>query len=264
MKIKGEELKSLKPLKNTESVVVIEENESIEPSNKNIKIGVFSIKDGGLTFDCSYERVKDLAKQKARSLGGNAVKIIEHELPGIWSTCHRIKFEVSKLENISKFQKELLWSSTNKLKWEYFKGAPKIDKSSFFCGYMDVQFNNINSIRGKGKVIVLPTFLFECSYVQPLKEDKYLLEYNQVKFDLLEIYSRKMRKEFAKSEIDTKDKWLKFAKSIYDKVYTEYKTDIFNLETETNFGNDYSGLAGWKFKTEKGLKELKEFSSDNY
>lgn len=264
MKIKGEELKSLKPLKNTESVVVIEENESIEPNNKNIKIGVFSIKDGGLTFDCSYERVKDLAKQKARSLGGNAVKIIEHELPSIWSTCHRIKFEVYKLENISKFQKELLWSSTNKLKWEYFKGAPKIDKSSFFCGYMDVQFNNINSIRGKGKVIVLPTFLFECSYVQPLKEDKYLLEYNQVKYDLLEIYSRKMRKEFAKSEINTKDKWMKFAKSIYDKVYTEYKTDIFNLETETNFGNDYSGLAGWKFKIEKGLKELKEFSSDNY
>ena len=264
MKIKGDKLRNLQPLKNTESVVVIEENENIEPSNKNLKIGTFEIKDGGLSFDCSYQKVKDLAKQKARSLGGNSVKIIEHQLPGIWSTCHRIKFEVYKLENISKFQKELLWSSTNKLKWEYFKGAPKIDRSSFFCGYMDVQFNTVNFSKGKGEVIVLPTFLFECSYVQPLKKDKYLLEYNQVKFDLLEIYSRKMRKEFADSEINTKEKWLKFAKTIYDKVYVKYKTDIFNLETETNFGDDYSGLMSWKFKTEKELKELNEFSSDNY
>jgi len=264
MKIKGTTINNLQPLKNTESVVIVEENENIEPSGKNTKLGVFEIKDGGLSFDCSYERVKNLAKQKARSIGGNSVKIVEHKLPDTWSTCHRIKFEVYKLENISKFEKELLWSSINKLKWEHFKGAPKVDKSSHFCGYMDVQFNDVNFLNGKGEVKVLPTFLFECSYVQPLKKDKYLLEYNQVKFDLLEIYSRKMRNEFAKSEINTKEKWLKFAKTIYDKVYAEYETDIFNLETETNFGNDYSGLIGWKFKTENGLKELNEFSSEKY
>lgn len=262
IKVKGTTLNSLQPLKNTENVVIIEENENIEPSEKDLKLGVFETKDGGLSFDCSYEKVKNLAKQKARNIGGNSVKIIEHKLPDAWSTCHRIKFEVHKLENISKFQKELLWSSTNKLKWEYFKGAPKIDKSSYFCGYMDVQFNDVNSLNGKGEVNVLPTFLFECSYVQPLKKDKYLLEYNQVKFDLLEIYSRKMRSEFAKSEINTQEKWLKFAKTIYDKVYAAYETDIFNLETETNFGNDYSGLISWKFKTETELKEFNNFSSE--
>ncbi|MGS2765178.1 hypothetical protein [Sinomicrobium sp. M5D2P9] len=264
MKIKGTTLNSLQPLKNTESVVIIEENENFEPNDKNIKIGVFEIKDGGLSFDCSYERVKSLAKQKARSIGGNSVKIVEHKLPDMWSTCHRIKFEVHKLEDITRFEEELVWSSTNKLNWGHFKGAPKIDKASYFCGYIDVQFNDVNFLNGKGEVNVSPIFLFECSYIQPLKKDKYLLEYNQVKFDLLEIYARKMRNEFQKSEINTKEKWSKFAKRIYDKIYLKYDTDIFNLETETNFGENYSGLLSWKFKTENGLKELTEFSSEKY
>ncbi|MBJ7881849.1 hypothetical protein [Gelidibacter salicanalis] len=263
MKIKGTPSGALQPLSKTETVVIIEENESIVPHEKDQKIGDFEIKDGGLSLDCSYERVKNLAKQKARSVGGNSVKITEHTLPSTWSNCHRIKFEVHKLEHTAEFEKEMIWSSTNKLKWDYFKDAPKIDRSSFFCGYIDVQFNDVNFLNGKGEVTIFPTFIFECSYVQPLKMTKYLLEYNQVKFDLLEIYARKMRSEFVKSEINTQEKWTKFAKAIYDKVYREYETDIFNLETETSFGENESELVGWKFKTVTGLKELTEFSSEN-
>lgn len=264
MKIKGTTLNGLQPLRKTESVVIIEENEAIEPDKKNIKIGRFEIKDGGLSIDCDYKRVKSIAKNKARNLGGNTVKIVEHKLPNYWSKCHRITFEVYKLENTANYEKDLVWSASNKLKWEHFRGAPKVDKSSHFCGYIDVQFNDMNFFNGEGEVNISPIFLFECSYVQPLKKDKYLLEYNQVKFDLLEFYSRKMRKEFQKSEINTKEKWLKFAEAIYNKVYTEYNTDLFNLETETNFGETYSGVIGWTYKTQNDLKTLTEFSSEAY
>jgi len=263
MKVKGTTENSLQPLKIYESVVIIEENESIQPNESNLKIGVFEIKDGGLSLDCSYERVKSIAKNKARSIGGNSVKILEHKLPGKWSTCHRIKFEVYKLEDISNFQKELVWSSNNKLKWEFFKGAPKMARTSQFCGYIDVQFNDVNFLNGKGEVNVSPIFLFECSYVQPLEKDRILLEYNQVKFDLLEVYSRKMRSEFFKSEIDNQEKWLKFAEIIYTKVNTEYETDIYNLEAETNFGENYPELISWKYKVENDIKELTKFSTEN-
>ena len=264
MKINGTTLNSLQPLKNSQSVVIIEENETIDADNNKIKLGEFQINDGGLSLDCSYDRVKEIAKNKARSIGGNSVKIIEHKLPSAWSTCHRIKFEIYKLDNITKYEKELSWSSTNKLKWEHFKAAPKIDRSSYFCGYISVQFNDVNFLNGKGEVNISPILLFECSYVQPLKKDKYLLEYNQVKFDLLEIYSRKMRNEFSKSEINTQEKWTKFAQSTFNKVNSEYETDLFNLETETNYGENYTELIKWQFKTENGLKELIELSSDNY
>lgn len=262
MKVTGSIENKLQPLKNYESVVIIEENITINALKSNIKIGIFEIKDGGLSFDCSYERVKNIAKNKARSIGGNSVKILEHKLPDSWSTCHRIKFEVYKLEDIVEYQKEIIWSSSDKLKWEYFKGAPKFERASQFCGYIDVQFNDVTLLNGKGEINVTPLFLFECSYVQPIKKDKNLLEYNQVKFDLLEVYSRKMRNEFIKSDINTQDKWVKFAEDIYKKVYTEYETDLYNLETETNFGEYYSGLLSWKYKVENDLKLLTEFSTE--
>lgn len=264
MKIKENVERKLQTLPLTESIVIIEENENLVLGNDDVKIGMFEINDGGLTFDCSYEKVKSLAKQKARIFGGNSVKIIEHKLPNTWSTCHRIKFVVYKLLNTENYQTEIVWSEKNKLEWELFKGAPKVDKSSFFCGYIDVQFNEMNFPKGKGKVDITPVFLFDCSYIQPLKKNKYLLEYNQVKFDLLEYYSRKMRSEFQKSNINSEDKWLKFAKKIYDNIYKEYETDLFNLETETNFGENYSGLLSWKFKSDENLKNLKEFSTEKY
>lgn len=264
MKIKEKIEKKLQPLPLSERIVVIEENESITIKNEDIKIGIFEINDGGLTFDCDYDKVKSMAKQKARIFGGNSVKILEHKLPNTWSTCHRIKFAVYKLSDTKDFQTEKVWGEKNKLNWESFKGAPKVEKSSFFCGYIDVEFNEMNFPKGKGKVDIVPIFLFDCSYVQPLKKSKYLLEYNQVKFDLLEFYSRKMRSEFKKANIDSEEKWLKFAKKIYNDVYKEYETDLFNLEAETNFGEEYSGLLSWKFKSEENLKSLKEFSTENY
>lgn len=264
MKIKEKIEKKLQPLPLSERIVVIEENENITIGNGDIKIGIFEIKDGGLTYDCDYDKVKSLAKQKARIFGGNSVKILEHKLPDNWSTCHRIKFAVYKLLDTKDFQTEKVWGVENKLNWESFKGAPKVEKSSFFCGYIDVEFNEMNFPKGKGKVDIVPIFLFDCSYVQPLKKTKYLLEYNQVKFDLLEFYSRKMRSEFKKVNIDSEEKWLKFAKKIYDDVYKEYETDLFNLEAEINFGEEYSGLLSWKFKSEENLNSLKEFSTENY
>ena len=74
MKIKENVERKLQALPLTESIVIIEENENIVIGNDDVKIGLFEINDGGLTFDCSYDKVKNLAKQKARIFGGNSVK----------------------------------------------------------------------------------------------------------------------------------------------------------------------------------------------
>ncbi|MUP45974.1 hypothetical protein E0K83_09490 [Gramella sp. BOM4] len=262
MKITGKTEQNLTPLQGNQSVAIIEENEELEPTDNQTKLGNFEIRDGGLSLDCSYERVQSLAKEKARSIGGNAVKITEHKLPGTWSTCHRLKFEVYKIADITPYQEEMIWSATNKLKWEYFKAAPKFDRSSMFCGFIDVQFNDIKLLTDSGKVNINPIFLFNCSYVQPSEKSENLLDYNQVKFDLLEIYARKMRNEFSKSSIDTMEEWKKFAQNIYDKVHKEYETDIYNYELETNFGQNFTEVIGWKYRVKNELEELMEFSSD--
>ena len=261
MNVKGNTEIKLSPLKNNQTVVVIEENENLPNSKSNIKIGEFSVKTG-LSIDCSYDRVKEIAKQKARNVGGNTIKLTEHKLPNAWNLCHRIEFEVYKLDDVSEFQKELIWSETEQLKWEYFKASPRFDRMSYFCAYIKAQFNDQNVLNGKGNIYVAPIFMFDCSYVQPLEKNKFLLEYNQLKFDLLEIYSRKLRKEYSTSGIDTYEKWEKFWESIYDKVLNDLKTDLYNVELETNFGENRSGLVSWKFKVENDLKKLTEYSSE--
>jgi len=156
----------------------------------------------------------------------------------------------------------MIWSRSEKLKWEYFKASPKFDRLSYFCGYIKAQFNDQNALNGKGNVYVAPIFMFDCSYVQSLEKNKYLLEYNQLKFDLLEIYARKLRKAYLSSGINTYEKWLKFWEKIYDKIINELKTDLYNVELESNFGENHSGIISWKLKVENDLKELTEYSSD--
>ncbi|MBZ9650721.1 hypothetical protein [Psychroflexus montanilacus] len=261
LKMIGSEQQALSPLSNTETVVDINELKTIDPSNIAAKIGAFKITDGGLALDCTYERILFMAKEKARSLGGNAVKITDHKVPDNWSTCHRIEFDIYKLNDIEAYQNELIWSEQHPLQWSYFKAAPKVEPTSSFCGYIHAQFNDLAKDNQR-KVIINPKLIFDCSYVQPLKKDENLLEYNQIKFDLLEVYAREMRKAFDEAGITSSKEWIKFAESLYLEIYTKYETDIFNLEMETNFGKNYSKLNGWKYKVKKDLENLPQYSSD--
>lgn len=64
------------------------------------KIGVVKIGDSGFTTDCQFASVVDKAKLEARKVGGNAIKIIEHKLPGMdGSSCHRIQAAILRIEN---------------------------------------------------------------------------------------------------------------------------------------------------------------------
>ena len=59
-------------------------------------VGTIKIGDTGFTVDYGYDVVLDKAKQKARELGGNAIKVIRHIPPGK-STCHRITVKVLRI-----------------------------------------------------------------------------------------------------------------------------------------------------------------------
>lgn len=92
---------NLPPLDFKQDVVVIELNQQ-KPENAEV-LGVLKIGDSGFTTNCDYALVLDMAKTEARKVGGNAIKIEEHKLPGFSSTCHRIKASVLKIANIESF-----------------------------------------------------------------------------------------------------------------------------------------------------------------
>lgn len=64
-----------------------------------IVLGELYIGDTGLSVGCeNYGNVVNIAKDKARSVGGDAIQIIEVQYPDMRSTCYRIKARVLAFE----------------------------------------------------------------------------------------------------------------------------------------------------------------------
>ncbi|TAE38731.1 MAG: hypothetical protein EAY66_03455 [Sphingobacteriales bacterium] len=74
---------------------------TVLPANIEV-IGSIKIGDTGFTLNCNYETVLENAKIEARKIGGNAIKITEHSFPDLLSSCHRIKVNILRIDDISK------------------------------------------------------------------------------------------------------------------------------------------------------------------
>jgi hypothetical protein len=70
-------------------VQVFQENETI--AKKNTTLGLISVDDSGFTVHCSYDIVLEKAKEKAREIGADAIKIVKVESPDLISSCYRLK-----------------------------------------------------------------------------------------------------------------------------------------------------------------------------
>jgi len=89
-------LKKATPLTVQQEIKVIELDDSV-PST-SVVIGDVKIDDAGLTTNCSYEYVLELAKMEARKAGGNALKITKHAKPDFVSSCHRLSAYILLLD----------------------------------------------------------------------------------------------------------------------------------------------------------------------
>ncbi|MDR1756554.1 MAG: porin family protein [Culturomica sp.] len=93
--------KTYAPLAYEEEVRVFEINEET-PLNAE-KLGTVKIGDSGFSTNCNYTVVLDKAKAESRRVGGNALKITQHQLPDLWSSCHRITADVLKIDGTEKY-----------------------------------------------------------------------------------------------------------------------------------------------------------------
>ena len=71
---------------------------NVPPPPSAEKLGNVYIGDSGFSVNCGYDVVIDMAKMEARKVGGNAVKITQHSLPDFWSSCHRIRADVLRID----------------------------------------------------------------------------------------------------------------------------------------------------------------------
>jgi hypothetical protein len=183
-------------LNNISEFVVINDT-LIKCDECTTSLGKISVKDGGFTLYCEYETVLKLAVDEAKKMGGNCLYITKHLKPTqMGSSCHRIESEVYYVKNPDKYFSKIEWKLDRKLKIRDFR-ADTINRPFTAATSSSFEYKiwpkNHNSFYLEVKTL----FFCDNSYFKRTYSDEYVLEHEQLHFDISEIFARKLFKELA-------------------------------------------------------------------
>lgn len=88
------------PLSKDVEVTILEADDPV-PEKAEV-LGQIKIGDTGFTTkNGNYAAVLNIARDQARQAGGNVVKITEHKSPDLFSSIHRIKADILRVDDLS-------------------------------------------------------------------------------------------------------------------------------------------------------------------
>ncbi len=161
---------------------------------------------------------------------------------------------------------QILWSSENRLSEKDFQIKINSNSNSavFSQFYITHSINGFDFLKKNLNQRIKNIFIGNASWIDTTKtKGTYkLIEYQQMQFDLAEIYTRTFRKRILikKNEIV---KGTKIIEKINDEVMTEFSETRLDLEKETEGGQNKLEVNNWKKRIELELKELIEFKYEN-
>ena len=241
-------------------VVVIDvvDNQEVEAK----KIGEISVRDAGLTSQCSYYENIIEFKNKARATGANLIKITKHKTPDNWSSCHRLWADLYYVENPKDFETKITWSADRKLTWADFKGKPDTENyptalalTNSGFGFEPSSFNLFKS----GDLFIQATMNTYDSWVLPEGRNDYVLRHEQIHFDITEIYSRKLRKIFQDNNITPAD--YNRAKEIFEITFAECQQFQDRYDADTQKGKKEETQKKWEAIVEIELAKYDAYKS---
>ena len=147
----------------------------------------------------------------------------------------------------------------SKLQWEDFNGTIK-DQGGFEFKYT-IGYSTGKQKYGDTSVVrntVECYMVKNLSWINPDYKTDQNLRYNQVIFDIVEIYTRKIQKEF--DIISSISKYDRVFKNIYVECYNEI--ELFS--NESNGGLDSNVIAVWEYKTSQEINEHQFLKIPNY
>ncbi|MEI6556009.1 MAG: hypothetical protein WCL70_10485 [Paludibacter sp.] len=107
-------IKKEKPLSKNSIVVVYDKNDTLPAATK--KLGTTRVNDNASTVEFDYNFVVEVAKLEAGKAGGNAIRIIKHQLPNLLNTGHEVYADILKIDTSIVHQR-----SNQKSKESYIK-----------------------------------------------------------------------------------------------------------------------------------------------
>ena len=85
-----------------------------------------------------------------------------------------------------------------------------------------------------------------------------LLLYNQVIFNIYELYTRKLRKEFYSTDFGLDD-YIQEFHTMTEKNNSDLKNRLEDFRRDADLGKNVAGIKFWEMTVDKELDELKEF-----
>jgi hypothetical protein len=250
------------PIGNDAPVVLLSPEDSLTLTGLQ-QLGTIRIGDKGLSVGCSYNEIEQLVFEQARAMGGNLVKITEHNYPDNWSACHRIKAIVYFKEDIYGLEKRITWNKKRKLTWNDFKDHTNQSGDSTvsaytYCGF-DIETTQVTAFSSPKYRV---NAYFDCNsswFNQQLIGDSNLLNHEQGHFDLSEIFARVLRKDlmnslFKQPAFDNMQEYLREKQLIYTARQREY-------DRSTQHGALLRAQQNWTLTIQRELDSLSRYEN---
>jgi hypothetical protein len=157
----------------------------------------------------------------------------------------------------------LIWNENRKITWNDFKSQNKVHSyeqaSAVMAPGLIAYPKNIVASKIK-EVKIIATVNKNQSWYK-IKED-YILNHEQMHFNITEIYARKFRKELAKIEESGNKISPNAFLLLFNKIDEEHWNFQSQYEDETQRGTNFNQQKIWNEKIQKLLNELDDFKLD--
>ena len=152
------------------------------------------------------------------------------------------------------------WSDSRKLTWEDFQGKPIGSNENYVTEihlYNPATIEKAN-IFSTAKLTSICVFDKKHSWVNKKVASADLLLYNQVIFNIYELYTRKLRKEFYNTEFGLDD-YIQQFHLMTEINNSALKDRLEDYRSDADLGKNVAGIKLWEMTIDKELEELKAY-----
>lgn len=231
-----------------DNIIVLQPSDPVPENARELK--TIAINGNNPTADCSYFEIMETAKNMARSLDANVIKITKRVARSSSNDCDAIDAVFYKVADTHVYSDKFQWNKSAKLTWNDFRGpvpynAGENTAAATYCG-IGFETNTVTD-NNDPKIFVYNTFYSNQSWVRPDERTPTILKHEQGHFDICELYTRIMKQRMSEADVNAAN--LKSTlEHIYETVNAAYERCQQQYEQETAHGTIDSEQSRWSDK----------------
>lgn len=158
---------------------------------------------------------------------------------------------------------EIKWDENRPLKWDNFK--KRVGNGGYYKAYTYSGIRYTVDEEDRQIVIAVESYFVEDeSWVFANSQDAYLLEHEQLHFDITELYARKMRAQFEEYQVHIDEFFAKImmdeVKDVFNNLYDEMEATQKRFDAETEHSLVKEKQEEWRQSITSQLEALEDYA----